>query len=654
MEPPSTVFRFGPYEARSRTRELYKHGAKLKLRPQPVRLLNLLLSRPGEVVTREQLREALWSAETFVDFQHSLNTSVKELRAALNDSVAQPQYIQTLPRLGYRFIAPVEIIDASPGMGIAASESVQTVHAARPEVPGASASNRWSDSARDHSVPRWWWTLEGISLLLIVVVLFYSFSHRSRAALVQQAPGRVMVAVMPFQNLTGDPGEDYLSDGLTEEMIARLGGLDTANLGVIARTSVMHYKHTSEPLDQIGRELGVQYLLEGSVRREGDKVRIAAQLIQMKDQTHIWSQQYDRERNSLLALEGEIAQHIAAEVLVTLDASKSIGLKSQTGQNLTAEAYEAHDLYLRGRFFWNKRTPQALAQAADYFQQAVAKDPSYAPAYAGLADSYSLMSSFGSARPSEVMPKARAAALRALELDDNLAEAHASRALIAQNFDWDWATAEREYRRAIQLNPNYATAHHWYAEYLALQGRFEEASFEMARARQLDPLSLIMAADNGAILYFSRQYDPAIRQLRGVLEMEPNFPRAHVLDYAYVQTGQFELALKDIESWRQIDDTPLPLATLAVVYGRSGHNEEAKRIIAALEDHNHRGPAGIAPALVAHMGLLEDKEQTLAYLEKACEEHSTLLTALKVDPLYDPLRNDPRFQSILHKVGLTQ
>ena len=654
MEPPSTVFRFGPYEARSRTRELYKHGAKLKLRPQPVRLLNLLLSRPGEVVTREQLREALWSAETFVDFQHSLNTSVKELRAALNDSVAQPQYIQTLPRLGYRFIAPVEIIDASPGMGIAASESVQTVHAARPEVPGASASNRWSDSARDHSVPRWWWTLEGISLLLIVVVLFYSFSHRSRAALVQQAPGRVMVAVMPFQNLTGDPGEDYLSDGLTEEMIARLGGLDTANLGVIARTSVMHYKHTSEPLDQIGRELGVQYLLEGSVRREGDNVRIAAQLIQMKDQTHIWSQQYDRERNSLLALEGEIAQHIAAEVLVTLDASKSIGLKSQTGQNLTAEAYEAHDLYLRGRFFWNKRTPQALAQAADYFQQAVAKDPSYAPAYAGLADSYSLMSSFGSARPSEVMPKARAAALRALELDDNLAEAHASRALIAQNFDWDWATAEREYRRAIQLNPNYATAHHWYAEYLALQGRFEEASFEMARARQLDPLSLIMAADNGAILYFSRQYDPAIRQLRGVLEMEPNFPRAHVLDYAYVQTGQFELALKDIESWRQIDDTPLPLATLAVVYGRSGHNEEAKRIIAALEDHNHRGPAGIAPALVAHMGLLEDKEQTLAYLEKACEEHSTLLTALKVDPLYDPLRNDPRFQSILHKVGLTQ
>ena len=654
MEPPSTVFRFGPYEAHSRTRELYKHGAKLKLRPQPVRLLNLLLSRPGEVVTREQLREALWSAETFVDFQHSLNTSVKELRAALNDSVAQPQYIQTLPRLGYRFIAPVEIIDAAPGIGIAASESVQTVHAARPGVPGASASNPCSDSARDHSVPRWWWTLEGISLLLIVVVLFYSFSHRSRAALVQPAPGRVMVAVMPFQNLTGDPGEDYLSDGLTEEMIARLGGLDTANLGVIARTSVMHYKHTSEPLDQIGRELGVQYLLEGSVRREGDKVRIAAQLIQMKDQTHIWSQQYDRERNSLLALEGEIAQHIAAEVLVTLDTSKSIGLKSQPGQNLTAEAYEAHDLYLRGRFFWNKRTPQALAQAADYFQQAVAKDPSYAPAYAGLADSYSLMSSFGSAKPSEVMPKARAAALRALELDDNLAEAHASRALIAQNFDWDWATAEREYRRAIQLNPNYATAHHWYAEYLALQGRFEEASFEMTRARQLDPLSLIMAADNGAILYFSRQYDPAIRQLRGVLEMEPNFPRAHVLDYAYVQTGQFELALKDIESWRQIDDTPLPLATLAVVYGRSGHNEEAKRIIAALEDHNHRGPAGIAPALVAHMGLLEDKEQSLAYLEKACEEHSTLLTALKVDPLYDPLRDDPRFQSILHKVGLTQ
>lgn len=654
MEPPSTVFRFGPYEAHSRTRELYKHGAKLKLRPQPVRLLNLLLSRPGEVVTREQLREALWSAETFVDFQHSLNTSVKELRAALNDSVAQPHYIQTLPRLGYRFIAPVEMLDAAPAIGIAGSKPVQTVHPARAGVPGASASNSCSNSAGDHPVPRWWWTLEGISLLLIVVVLFYSFSHRSRAALVQQTPGRVMVAVMPFQNLTGDAGEDYLSDGLTEEMIARLGGLDTEHLGVIARTSVMHYKHSSEPLDQIGRELGVQYLLEGSVRREGDNVRIAAQLIQLKDQTHIWSQQYDRERNGLLALEGEIAQHIAGEVLATLDASTSFGLKSQPGQNLTAEAYEAHDLYLRGRFFWNKRTPQALIQAAGYFQQAIAKDPSYAPAYAGLADSYSLMSSFGSAKPFEVMPKARAAALRALELDDNLAEAHASRALIAQNFDWDWATAEREYRRAIQLNPNYATAHHWYAECLALQGRFEEASFEMARARQLDPLSLIMAADDGAILYFSRQYDPAIRQLRGVLEMEPNFPRAHILDYAYVQTGQFDLALKDIESWRHIDDTPLPAATLAVVYGRSGHNEEARRIIAVLEDRNHRGSAGIAPALVAHLGLFEDKERALAYLEKACEERSTLLTALKVDPLYDPLRSDPRFQSILHKVGLTQ
>jgi TolB-like protein/DNA-binding winged helix-turn-helix (wHTH) protein/Tfp pilus assembly protein PilF len=654
MEPPSTVFRFGPYEAHSRTRELYKHGAKLKLRPQPVRLLNLLLSRPGEVVTREQLREALWSAETFVDFQHSLNTSVKELRAALNDSVAKPQYIQTLPRLGYRFIAPVEIVDPAAASGIAVSQSVQTVHAARAGVQSASTSNGSSNSAGDHSVPRWSWALEGISLLLIVVVLFYSFSHRSRAALVQQTPGRVMVAVMPFQNLTGDAGEEYLSDGLTEEMIARLGGLDTEHLGVIARTSVMHYKHTSEPLDQIGRELGVQYLLEGSVRREGDNVRIAAQLIQMKDQTHIWSQQYDRERNSLLALEGEIAQHIAGEVLVTLDTSKSIGLKSQPAQNLTAEAYEAHDLYLRGRYFWNKRTPQALAQAAGYFQQAIAKDPSYAPAYAGLADAYSLMSSFDSAKPSEVMPKARAAALRALELDDNLAEAHASRALIAQNFDWDWTTAEREYRRAIQLNPNYATAHHWYAECLALQGRFEEASFEMARARQLDPLSLIMAADNGAILYFSRQYDPAIRQLQVVLEMERNFPRAHVLDYAYLQTGQFDLALKDIESWRQIDDTPLPLATLAVVYGRSGHNEEAKRIIAELEDRNRRGPADIAPALVAHMGLLEDKEQALAYLEKACEERATLLTALKVDPLYDPLRSDPRFQSILHKVGLTQ
>ena len=282
-----------------------------------------------------------------------------------------------------------------------------------------------------------------------------------------------MLAVLPFENLTGDPAQEYLSDGLTEEMIAQLGHLDPEHLGVIARTSVMHYKHTTEAAGQIGRELGVQYVLEGSLRREADRVRITAQLVQMKDQTHIWSRQYDRELKSLLALQGEIAQETADEIQLRLGQGHKLRAADRKLASLTS--YETYDLYLKGRYFWNKRTKDGFQQAADYFQQSIASDPNYARAYAGLADSYALMSSWSFVPQTEAIPKARAAALRAMQLDDSLAEAHTSLALIAENYDYDWQTAEKEYRRAIQLDPQYATAHQWYAECLSFQGRFPEA-----------------------------------------------------------------------------------------------------------------------------------------------------------------------------------
>jgi tetratricopeptide (TPR) repeat protein len=314
-------------------------------------------------------------------------------------------------------------------------------------------------------------------------------------------------------------------------MIAQLGRLDPQHLGVIARSSVMRYKHGQQQLDHIARELGVQYVLEGSVRRDSDEVRISAQLIQMKDQTHLWARQYDRELSGLLALQGEIAQEIADEIQLTLgDDHKRIA--TDLNHAASPSSYEAYDLYLKGRYFWNKRTRQGFQQAIDYFQQAVSKDTNYARAYAGLADSYALMSSYGFASPNDLMPKARAAALRSMQIDDGLAEAHTSLALITENFDWDWQTAEREFRRAIQLDPNYATAHQWYAECLSFQGSFDEALRESERARQLDPLSLIISTDDGAILYYSRQYDRAIEHFRAVLAMEPSFPRAHMVIFA--------------------------------------------------------------------------------------------------------------------------
>jgi tetratricopeptide (TPR) repeat protein len=320
------------------------------------------------------------------------------------------------------------------------------------------------------------------------------------------------------------------------------------------------------------------------------------------------------------------------------------------------KSYAAYDLYLQGRYFWNKRTAQGLQQAVEYFQQAIAKDPDYARAYAGLADSYALMSAYTVSPPSEIIPKARAAALKALELDEKLAEAHASLALIAQNYDWDWQSAEKEYRRAIELDPNYATGHHWYAEHLALRGRFDEAFAEIDRARRLDPLSLIIQVDNGVILFFSRQYDRSIEQFRAVLEVEPNFTRARIMDYAYAQEGRFAEALADIEAWRRVDNNYGNYwiwSEEGYVCGRAGRTVEARRALEKLQLMNRRHP--IDPfAFVSPYMALGDKEQAFAWLEKSVANHSAGLTALKVDPIYDPLHGDSRFQSALQHLGLDQ
>ena len=461
-----------------------------------------------------------------------------------------------------------------------------------------------------------------------------------------------MLAVLPFENFTGDAGQEYFSDGLTEEMISQLGDLDPAHLGVIARTSVMHYKHSPESIPQIGKDLGVQYVIEGSVRRDSERVRITAQLIQVKDQSHLWAREYDRDLSHLLELQAEIAREVANEIEFSLSGHRPIEAARETAAPAPgAKSYEVYDLYLKGRFFWNKRRTEGFRQAADYFQQAIDKDPDYGRAYAGLADTFSLMSTWYVGPQNELMPKARTAALRALELDEHLAEAHASLALIKENYDYDWPGAEKEFRRAIQLDPQYATAHQWYAEFLSWQGRFAEALAESERARELDPLSLIIARDHATILYLSRQYEEALKQCHSILELDPNYdPGGTLMVPSFMQLGRYAEAAEAVHSARGEED-PWKLGWGAAADSRSGHAEEARRAVVKLERLSGSRAIRTATLLIAYSGTGQ-KERVIELLQKAYSEHSNAVVQIKVDPMYDPVRSDPRFIDLLRRMGL--
>ena len=645
--PQGGKYRFGAFELRTQTRELYKHGVRLKLRPQAYQVLALLLEHAGEGVTREELRERVWPSNTFVDFENGVNTAIKQLRASLNDSAAEPRYIETLPKLGYRMIVPVEF-----EAGLAGERAAET----KEESGGAMNVREVAASPTAGPIgsrKRLWFTAAAVSALAIACLVAFLKWPRTHLTSQRAAPAvRIMVAVLPFENLTGDESQDYFSDGLTEEMIAQLGRLDPKEFGVIARTSVMHYQHTSEKVDQIGSELGVQYLLEGSVRRDSDKVRINAQLIEVGGQRQLWAQQYDRELTNLLVVQAEIAREISDSIQLTLGSPEHSETVPHT--TLTPQAYQAYDLCLKGLYFWNKRTEPGLHQAIVYFQQAIAKDPNYAPAYAGLANSYALVPGYTLAPAAKYMPKAREAALRALQIDDELPEAHVALALTLENYDWDWSNAEKEYRRAIELNPNYATAHHWYAEFLTWQGRFDEALRESEFARRLDPLSLIIATDRAAIFYFARQYDRAVEQYQSALEMDPSFGRAHLVIDAYMQQGRFTEAEAELGQWRrQSGDGTNTNSRLVYLYGRMGQKDKARAELKKLEAMTQTlRPDPVAMAM-AYLGV-GNNDAALSSLERAYAQRSNLLTALKVEPVYDPLRDDPRFQELLRRVGLAQ
>lgn len=622
------LYAFGEFRLDPQNRTLRLGEEPIALTPKAFEVLLLLIQHSGQVVSKDELMRAIWP-DSFVE-ESNLTQTVFMLRKALGENPKQ-RYILTLQGRGYRFAADVE--------EVLGNGQVRAGPSARPPRNWASgtieAGRYWGK--------KFWLVSGAVFLVLVAALTAYHPWPGSHPQQQQRAGGRVMLAVLPFENLTGDPTQEYFSDGLTEEMISQLGSVDPKRLGVIARTSVMRYKSSQEQLGQIGRELGVQYVLEGSVRRDAEKVRVSAQLIQVSDQTQLWTRQYDRELSGLLGLQDEITHEIADEIQLTLGEDKRTLAASRPR---IAKSYEAYDLYLKGRYFWNKRTPEGFSEAIKYFQQAIAKDPDYARAYAGLADCYVLQSGYSGLPQTEFLPKARVAALKALQLDEGLAEAHTSLALITENYDLDWQTAEKEYRRAIELNPNYATAHHWYAEYLTWLGRFDEALRESEIARQLDPLSLIIASDNGVIFYFSRQYDRAEEKLNAVLEMEPSFARAHMGRLVYVEKGQFAKALADIEKYSP-HTTPWDLA---YVLGRAGHPAEAQH---ALEELQQRRPVDPAQFAWAYIGM-GNKDQALAWLEKAYVQHSNVMVALKVEPGWDPLRSDPRFQSLVRRVGFPQ
>jgi TolB-like protein/DNA-binding winged helix-turn-helix (wHTH) protein/Tfp pilus assembly protein PilF len=635
----SFPIRFGDdFEFDPRAQKLCRAGRLLKLERIPTEILLLLIEKNGELVTRDQIVERVWGEGAFLDTDNSINGAVRKIRQVLRDDPENPRFIQTVTGRGYRFIAPVTPaapLDPDPP----ADRPVADVLS--PDAPPERIPSR--DSSR-------WLRVSLIGIVVLAAGLAAHLYNLRSHAPTPGHPPRPMLAVLPFENLTGDPEQEYFSDGLTEEMISQLGNLDPSHLGVIARTSVMRYKHTDESLDRIGRELGVQYALEGSVRRDADKVRITAQLIQVKDQSHIWARQYDRDLSNLLALQAEIAQEIAAQIQLTLGDHRRLDTARPSSPG--PSGYEAYDLYLKGRFFWNKRTGRGFQQAIDYFQQAIAKDPNYSRAYTGLADSYTLLGGYNAVPQTESMPKARSAALKALELDPDLAEAHTSLALIEENFDYDWQTAEKEYRRAIELNPNYATAHHWYAEYLSLQGRFPEALAESESARELDPLSLIIAADHAMILFYARQYDASIAQFRSVKEMEPAFPRAGMVVAPYIENRQFAEALAELKDWdNAYGEGAWSWAWRAFVYGRSGQNAQAQQALAKVRQYYHQGFRSPDPMLWALIGV-GDRDQAFVWLEKAYSDHSNVLTSLKVNPAFDALRPDPRFQNLMRRVRL--
>jgi TolB-like protein/DNA-binding winged helix-turn-helix (wHTH) protein/Flp pilus assembly protein TadD len=632
------VVRFGTFEVSFASHEIRKAGVKIRVQQQPMKLLEIMLEHPGEIVTREELRSRIWTDENFGDFDQAVNIAIAKLRNALGDSAESPRYIETLPKRGYRFIAEVTVVDT--GTPAKASESVAG------DRTGLEPGLRYQRVAPIVVPKRWLWSKRStmvafvvvLSLTTLVVWLFRSWKRSSA--------GIRSIAVLPLDNLSGDTSQDYFSDGMTDELITDLAKIKA--LRVISRTSVMRYKGTHTPLPEIARQLNVDAVVEGSVLRSGEQVRITAQLIQVPADKHLWAESYEGNFSDTLALQNKVARAVAEQIRIEVTSQERAELKSV--KKIDPDAYED---YLKGRYFWSKRTADGLKRAVDYFNQAITKDPNYAAAYSGLADTYALLGDWQYAvmPTKDAVPKAKAAALKALELDDTLGEAHNSLAFCLDGYDWNFDAAEKEFRRAIELNPGYAPAHHWYGWHLALLGRNEDALAEMRKAANLDPLSLNINSDLAELLLIAHFPDESIQQSRKTIDMDPGFPAAHnQLAQGYLAKDMYAEAIAELQKAILLSgDSPIFTANLARAYVETNRKVDAVELLNDLKRSSVPGYPLAAEIAMVYTAL-GDKDQAMTWLERGYEERFNPGVLLR--PCFDPLRSDPHFKDLVRRIGL--
>jgi TolB-like protein/DNA-binding winged helix-turn-helix (wHTH) protein/Flp pilus assembly protein TadD len=622
MDPAeSVIYEFGPFRLDMADRTLFKDGEILPLPPKALDTLAVLVKNQGKVVEKSVLMEAVWP-DTFVE-ENNLSQNISSLRKALGD----PDYIQTVARRGFRFVG-----------------------GARQFVTPPSAPGEASSAAVRK--PRRWKLWLALAAVLVAGALV------ARPYLLRRTlptPGKIMLAVLPFLNLSNDPSRDYLADGMTEEIITQLGSLDPLHLGVIARTSAMQYKNTRENTAQIARELGVNYLLEGSIRRSGERLRVTAQLIQARDQTHIWAGNFDRDVTDILQLESEVARAIAAKTQLTLSEQVEARLTGTRRVNI-----EAHEAYLQGLQAWNLRTRKGSELAIGDFKQTIAFDANYAFGHAGLARVYSLAPVFDVLKPAESMPKARDEAIRAIALDDSLADAHTTLAFVKAHYEYDWENAEREFRRAIELNPSDAYAHFFYSNsYLSPMGRHDQAIAEMKKAIELDPLSLPIGSFAGRTYFWAHRYNEALAQFQKAAEMDPNFAINHErLSHLYACIEKFEDAIDEETKARVLAGEDSKAAVrkgdeLRQALAARGPRGYWEKLLELSKDEKNPPEAYVSDYGIAILyARLGEKENALAFLEKAYTKRELAMTEIGMEPAFDLLRSHPRFADLVRQIGL--
>jgi TolB-like protein/DNA-binding winged helix-turn-helix (wHTH) protein/tetratricopeptide (TPR) repeat protein len=640
-DPPSgEVVRFGVFEVDLRSGGLRKRGLKTHVQQLPLRLLQVLLERPGEVVRREELRARLWPGDTWVDFDHGLNKAVNKLRETLGDSAENPRFIETLAKRGYRFLAPVQVVRTPAREGLPGTHEP-------PPAPGAAALPTDS-AAQQVSEPPNRTVRYVVGLLVIAAVTGLTIARWQRSRPSPPTAERTMLAVLPFADLEADREQEYFSDGVTEEIILQLGRLNAGRLGVIARTSSMQYKNTTKRVDEIARELAVQYVLEGTVRRSGRRVRIAARLVRGADQTPLWSDSYDRNPEDIFDIQSDVARRIAESLSVELLAGSA-----GTPNDVPRAEPAAHDAYLRGRYYWNRRGPADLDRAVALLEEAVARDPSFVPAATALADALNVLPWYGLRSPQDVYPRSKEIAKRALALDERSAAAHTALAYAYHYYDWDWDGAEREYRRAVELDPNYAQAHQWLAAHYAELMRTDDALAEMRLAQRLDPRSTIISAAIGWINYLGRRYGPAAQQLEATIAGAPEFVPARLwMGQTLEALGRPEEAVGHYKRVREIvGGTPTGLGELArgyAVAGRFGEARETLGELLAMAPSRYVEPDVVARAYEA----LGDRHEALSWLQRGFDDRAVKMVLIGADPQFDRLRGDPHFDALVRRLRL--